>query len=260
MKLGHLAVMGSAVLSASLGGATVAAAQTGGRGTIRGHVRLVGDLPGNPVIRMTRDPMCARINAGKRVVQETVMAALDGSVANVFVQLEGSFPDTPVPDGPVTIDQRGCVYTPRVVGVRLGQTLQVRNSDDLLHNVHGLSGRGQGFNVGQPLAGMVNKFTLKQEETPLKLTCDVHTWMRAYIAVVNHPYFAVTANSGTFEIAGVPAGSRTIQAWHEEYGPLKMTVLVKPGGVATADFSFTAAQPATTSGQDRQTTRGRSAR
>ena len=85
-----------------------------------------------------------------------------------------------------------CVRT-WVVGVpQLGQILQVRNSDNLLHNVHGLSGTGQGFNVGQPLAGMVNKFPLTQEETMLKLTCDVHTWMRAYIGVVKHPYFAVT--------------------------------------------------------------------
>jgi plastocyanin len=122
---------------------------------------------------MTRDPMCARITAGKRVVQETVLAALDGSMANVFVHLTGSFPEAPVPTEPVTIDQRGCIYTPRVVGVRVGQVLQVRNSDNLLHNVHALSGRGQGFNVGQPLAGMVNKFPLKQE-TMLKLSCGVH--------------------------------------------------------------------------------------
>jgi hypothetical protein len=107
---------------------------------------------------------------------------------------------------------------------------------------------------------MVNKFTLTQEETMLKLTCDVHTWMRAYIGVVKHPYFAVTANSGTFEIAGVPAGSHTIQAWHEQYGPLKKTVIVKPGAVATADFSFSAVQPATTSGPAGPPARGRSAR
>ncbi|MEO8258852.1 MAG: carboxypeptidase regulatory-like domain-containing protein [Acidobacteriota bacterium] len=259
MKIGHLVVVGGAVLAASLGGGASAAAQTG-RGTVRGHVRLIGELPGNPVIRMSRDPMCAQINSGKRVIQETVMAALDGSMANVFVQLEGSFPDTPVPTEPVTIDQRGCVYTPRVVGVRLGQVLQVRNSDNVLHNVHGLSGRGQGFNVGQPLAGMVNKFPLTQEETMLKLSCDVHTWMRAYIGVVKHPYFAVTAKSGTFEIAGVPGGSQTIQAWHEQYGPIKKTVVVKPGGVTTVDFAFSAVESAPVSGRNSESRRGRSAR
>jgi len=243
MKLGVLSIWCGMVVAAAIGTAALEAAQPGARGTIRGHVRLQGELPGNPVIRMTRDPMCARINAGKRVVQETVLAALDGSMANVFVHLTGSFPETPVPTAPVTIDQRGCIYTPRVVGARVGQVLQVRNSDDLLHNVHGLSGRDQGFNVGQPLAGMVNKFPLKQEETMLKLSCDVHTWMRAYVGVVTHPYFNVTGSGGTFEIADVPAGSQTIQAWHEQYGAIDKTVVVKPGGVTSVDFSFSSPQP-----------------
>jgi len=176
------------------------------------------------------------------------------------VHLTGSFPETPVPTAPVTIDQRGCIYTPRVVGVRVGQVLQVRNSDDLLHNVHGLSARDQGFNVGQPLAGMVNKFPLKQEETMLKLSCDVHTWMRAYVGVVKHPYFNVTGSGGTFEIADVPAGSQTIQAWHEQYGAIDKTVVVKSGGVTSVDFSFSSPQPPPKAEPDKQPTRGRSAR
>src|SRR5262245_36933336 len=114
--------------------AGAAAAQAGNRGTIKGHVRLNGKLPGNPVIRMGMDPMCSKINAGKRVVQEAVLASADGSLANVFVKLEGSFPQTPVPTEPVKIDQQGCVYLPRVVGARGGQTLQVHNSDELMHN------------------------------------------------------------------------------------------------------------------------------
>jgi len=103
MKLGALSIWCGMVVAAAIGTAALEAAQPGARGTIRGHVRLQGELPGNPVIRMTRDPMCARINAGKRVVQETVLAALDGSMANVFVHLTGSFPETPVPTAPVTI-------------------------------------------------------------------------------------------------------------------------------------------------------------
>jgi plastocyanin len=260
MNMGALVLVSGVVVGTGFGGVTGASAQTGGRGTIRGHVRLLGELPGNPVIRMTRDPICARITAGKRVIQETVLAALDGSMANVFVHLTGSFPETPVPTQPVTIDQRGCIYTPRAVGVRVGQVLHVRNSDNLLHNVHGLSGCGQGFNVGQPLAGMVNKFSLTQEETMLKLSCDVHTWMRGYIGVVKHPYFAVTGSGGTFEIADVPAGSQIIQAWHEQYGPLEKTVLVKPGGATSVDFSFTPAQPPPKAEPDKPPTRGRSAR
>src|ERR1700676_3876391 len=130
-----------AVVAANGPGRT-AAAQAAGRGTIKGHIRLTGKEPGNPIIRMGMDPMCARINAGKRVIQQTVLASLDASLANVFVQLEGTFPQTPVPSTPVTIDQSGCLYHPRMLGARVGQMLQVKNSDELLHNIHGLSARG----------------------------------------------------------------------------------------------------------------------
>src|SRR3981081_2754428 len=146
-----------------------AAAVQAGRGTITGHIRLMGKLPGNPIIRMGKDPMCAKINAGKRVIQETVVASADGSLMNVFVHLQGSFPQTPAPTAPVTIDQHGCIYGPRVVGARVGQMLQVRNNDPLLHNVHGMSAKDNGFNISEPKAGMVQQFRLKDEEIMLRL-------------------------------------------------------------------------------------------
>lgn len=225
------------------------AAQAAGRGAIKGHIRLMGKLPGNPVIRMGVDPMCARINAGKRVVQETVAASLDGSLANVFVKLQGTFPKTPISAAPVTIDQRGCIYVPRVVGIQAGQTLQIRNSDALLHNVHSSSPlKDNNFNVGQPLAGMVNQFRLKEEDAMVHLRCDLHTWMSSYIGVVSHSYFAVSNAAGTFVIDDVPAGTYTIHAWHERYGPLTQIVRVKAGGAVVADFSYTGAEKPPTAG------------
>ena len=221
-----------------------AAAQAGGRGAIKGHIRLMGKLPGNPIIRMGKDPMCNKINAGKRVIQETVVASADGGLANVFVHLQGSFPQTPVPTTPVTIDQHGCIYGPRVVGARVGQMLQIRNSDPLLHNVHGTSVRDNGFNIGQPLAGMANQFRLKDEEIMLRLKCDVHSWMTAFVGVVSHPYFAVSHDAGIFEIDNVPVGTYTIQAWHEQYGSLMQTVRVKAGAPTTVDFSYTGSEKA----------------
>src|SRR5437016_8708543 len=98
-------------------------------GTIKGHVRLDGKLPGNPIIRMGMDPMCSKMNAGKRILQEYVVATIDGSLANVFVRLQGHFPQTPLPAQPVMIDQHGCVYTRRVVGARAGQTIQIQICD-----------------------------------------------------------------------------------------------------------------------------------
>src|SRR6266850_6950933 len=113
--------------------AGLAAAQSN-TGTIKGRITLSGKPPGNPVIRMGRDPMCAKVNTGKQVIQETVLTR-NGGLANVFVRLQGNFPQTSVPTQPVTIDQKGCIYLPRVVGIRVGQTLQIKNSDDWLHNV-----------------------------------------------------------------------------------------------------------------------------
>ena len=224
-----------------LAGAVLLAAplvQSGG-GTIKGHIRLSGKLPGNTVIRMGKDPKCAVMNKGKTVVQETVKAAVDGSLANVFVRLEGTFPSTPVPKTPVVIDQQSCVYVPRVAGVRVGQILEVRNGDNLLHNVHSITNLDNRFNVSQARAGAVDSFKMKSEEIMLRVGCDVHSWMTAYVGVVTNPHFAVSDASGAFEIKNVPPGTYTIDAWHERFGPMKKTVKVAAGGVVTVDFGYT---------------------
>ena len=183
--------------------------------------------------------MCARINAGKRVVNEIVAATIDGSLANAFVHVQGTFADTPVPTVPVTIDQKGCMYAPRIAGVRVGQALAVHNSDSLLHNVHGLSAGPNSFNIGEPIAGMVQQITMKSEEIMLHVKCDVHSWMTAYVGVVKDPYFAVSDAGGLYQIGNVPAGTYKIQVWQERFGLLTQMVTVKPGAVATVDFSYT---------------------
>src|SRR6266704_913493 len=115
----------SLVVCLAFAGVVAAQANTG---TIKGHVRLTGKLPGNPIIRMGMDPMCSAMNKGKQIIQEYVGASIDGSLANVFVRLQGNFPQTPVSTQPVVMDQRGCMYTPRVIGARTGQTIQIKNS------------------------------------------------------------------------------------------------------------------------------------
>lgn len=246
MTTGRLALSVSAALLAAAvaGGRVGTAAAPGEVGTIKGRIRLTGQSPGNTVIRMGLDPMCVKMNAGKRVIQEEVVTSADGGLGNAFVRLQGSFPRTAPPTQPVTIDQRSCVYTPRVVGARVGQTLQVRNSDPMLHNVHGLSAGANGFNVGQPGAGVLHQFRLKDEEIMLRLKCDVHRWMTSYIGVVNHPYFAVSGPGGAFEIANVPVGTYTIQTWHERYGSLTRPVRVTAGGTAQVEVAYTGAEKA----------------
>ena len=209
------------------------------RATVRGHVRLKGTVPSNDSVRMNADPMCAKANAGQPVPDEAFVAAADGSLANVFVELIGTFPETPVPTDPVTIDQRACVYRPRVIGLRIGQTLKVRNSDDGMHNVHGISTARDSFNVGQPVAGLVNDFH-PHDQGMLQLKCDVHTWMVAFVGVVGHPYFAVTGADGTFVLRDVPEGTYTLKTWHERLGT--KSVQVKPDGAteSVADVEFDA--------------------
>jgi hypothetical protein len=207
-------------------------------GTIKGHVRISGKLPGNQVIRMGVDPKCADMNRGKQVVNEVFKATVDGSLANVFVRLEGKFTKSAVPATPVVLNQNGCIYAPRVIGMRLGQTLQVKNSDSLLHNVHSGSSQENYFNWAQPKAGVVDSYTPKREELMMKIGCDVHRWMVAYVGVVNHPYFATSDAAGNFTIAQVPPGTYTINAWHEKLGETKKTVTVKAGGTAMVDFAY----------------------
>jgi len=210
-----------------------------GRGSVQGHVRLDGPVPENDAVRVSADPMCSKATGGRRVFDEAVVAAPDGSLGNVFVELVGTFPDMPVPAEPVSIDQDGCVYRPRVAGVRVGQALQVRNSDDGLHNVHGVSSDHDAFNVSQPVKGMVNTFH-PQEPGILRLKCDVHTWMVAFVGVVNHPFFAVTGKDGAFVLKDVPEGTYDVRAWHERFGTITSNVHVDAGRAADVEVVYSA--------------------
>jgi plastocyanin len=189
---------------------------------------------------MGMDPKCADLNRGQRRVQELVLVGADGGLANAFVKLQGPVAGGgAIPSTPVVLDQQGCFYTPRVLGARVGQTLQIRNSDEVLHNLHSLSPKANAFNVSQPKAGMTYEIKLQDEDAMLRLKCDIHGWMTAYVGVVTHPYFAVSGANGEFEIRNVPVGSRAIRVWHEQYGELTQTVRVAAGAPTTVDFTYT---------------------
>ena len=146
------------------------------------------------------------------------MRSADGGLANTFVNLQGAFPATSLPTEPVTLDQRGCIFVPRMVGVRVGQAIQVMNSDNTAHNVHSLSTHGNAFNVSQPIKGMTNRFPAKSEDVVMRIKCDIHSWMVAWVGVVPHPYFAVTDADGKFEIKNAPAGKYNVVIWQEGVG------------------------------------------
>src|SRR4029077_7439960 len=134
---------------------------------------------------------------------------------------------------------KGCVYRPHVIGIRVGQVLQVSNDDPTIHNVHSVSARGNDVNASRPARTPPLTVTMKAEEMMLRITCDVHSWMNIYVGVVSHPYFAVSGNDGRFQISNVPAGRQRIQVWHERYGPLDAVAEVEAGKTTVVDFSYT---------------------
>lgn len=192
---------------------------------------------------MAADPVCQRENPD--AVAETVVVS-DGGLQNVFVYvkdgLNGYAFDTPTE--PARLDQKGCRYVPHVLGLRAGQPIEIANSDPTFHNVHALPAVNREFNVGQPSQGMRDVRTFTAPEVMVRVKCDVHAWMHAYVGVVDHPYFAVTADGGTFSLEHVPAGTYTIEAWHEKLGTQTQTVTL--GETESKDIAFTFASAAGT--------------
>jgi plastocyanin len=208
-------------------------------GDVTGTVVLDGTAPKNEAIKMNADPICLKQASGTQT-QETYMVGPDGkALGNVFVYVKdglGNYVyDTPT--APATIDQQGCRYHPHVFGMRVGQKLEILNSDPTLHNIHATPKANSEFNTGQPIQGMKTEHTFTSKEVMVPFKCDVHGWMNAYVGVLDHPYFAVTGADGKFALKGLPPGTYTIEAWHEKLGATTESVTL--GAKETKDISFT---------------------
>ena len=215
-----------------------------GVGTIKGRVLFTGTGTRNPLITMGADPNCVKINAATKVYQELAIVNTNGTLANVLVSIVGEVPGAAVPKTPVVIEQRGCIYHPRMLAAMVGQTLRIINNDNTLHNITGVSQKGNRFNLAQPVAGMTFDFTLKDPEILMLVRCQIHKWMLGYIGVVSNPFFDVTGADGAFTLRNVPAGKYTIETWHERYGRHTKEVEVSDGGTAVVDLTYTGTEPA----------------
>ncbi len=215
---------------------------TAGDATLSGKVVLKGEAPKNMRVDMIAHPDCAKQH-GDAPVFDTKWAVGEGNAVQwVFVYV---FKGDGVvgkkwakPTTAVTIDQKGCMYEPRVFGVFPGQTITVLNSDPVMHNIHAQPGKSAEFNESmQPGAAPLSK-TIDRSEVLVPIKCDVHSWMHAYAGVVNHPYFAVTDAKGAYSIGKLPAGTYTIRAIHESGKKSEKEIEVKAGETATLDFEI----------------------
>jgi plastocyanin len=211
-------------------------------GKITGKVMFTGAKPPVRNIDMSGEEIECRRLHGSAVPAEDVVINADGSLANVFVWvsagLEGKKFEPPAQ--PAEFDQRGCMFRPHVLGIRAGQPFLVSNSDPVTHNVHPMPQANREWNQGQPPgAGKVER-VFTQPEIGIPVKCNVHSWMKAYICVVEHPYFAVTGGQGDFTLASLPPGAYTVSAFHEKFGILEQKVTLASSATGEAAFAFSA--------------------
>jgi uncharacterized membrane protein/plastocyanin len=212
-------------------------ATAGAEVTITGSVIFEGKPPQGKKLNLPA--ACAKSFNGPVYSNEVIVN--NGKLQNVLVRvvsgLEGkTFTDVPTEE--VELDQHGCMYSPRVVGARVGQKVTFINSDPVFHNVRSITAVNQRFNMAMPTKGQRETKIFTKPETFLQAKCSVHPWMGAYVAVMDHPYFSVTNSQGEFTIKNLPVGKYTIEAWHEVYGTQKQEITVTENGMTPLTFIF----------------------
>jgi polysaccharide lyase family 4-like protein len=209
-------------------------------GSVSGTIVFKGTRSPRQPISMEADEGCQRLHAGKPAYDEPVVTGKTGGLANAFVYIQAGLEGKkfePAKD-PVLIDQKGCAFLPRVIGVRAAQALALRNSDPVSHNIHPVPNNNREWNEQQSPGTPDVEHRFARTEVMIPVKCNVHSWMHAWIGVVDHPYFAVTGPDGAFSWKDVPPGDYTIAAWHQELREQKQQVHVAPSGAATVSITY----------------------
>lgn len=205
---------------------------------ISGKVTLKGTPPPERAIPL--DAACGK-SQPEGVKTRLYVVGDGGALANVFVYIkEGAKASEAAGEAPL-LDQVGCEYQPYVMGVQTGQKFKIRNSDPVMHNVHATPKPAAGnkeFNFAQVTKGQVNEKSFDKAEVLVRMKCDVHPWMFAYVGVVDHPHFAVTGKDGSFKLPNLPAGKYTIEAFHLKAGTAMQEITVGADDKKTADFTL----------------------
>ena len=208
-------------------------------GVLSGAIHFTGKRPARTPINMSEDPACVAAHHGKPY-DESVVINRNGTLANVFLYVKSGLEGKTfeIPPEPVTIDQNGCWFVPRVLGIQTGQVLRVVNSDPVTHNIHPMAQINREWNHSQGAgdAPLARKFL--KPEVMIRVKCNIHRWMHAFIGVVDNPYFAVSGTDGSYEIRNLPPGDYVIGVWHETLGTQEQKVTIPPSGKASLSFTF----------------------
>lgn len=234
-----LGALGMAAIHAGWGG-TPNTEEIAAAGTLTGVVRFQGTAPTMPVIDMADEAAC-RDHYQSPPREQRVVVNPNGTLRNAFVYVKTGLDAGaryPAPTDTAWIEQVHCLYRPRVLGVRVGQPIAFRNGDPVLHNINARPTTNRGFNISQPAQNMVSARNFRMPEVMVPVACDVHGWMHAWVGVLPHPFFAVTGEDGRFSIPDLPAGTYTIEAWHEQFGTQTAQVTVGAAGTQTVTFTF----------------------
>ena len=184
-------------------------------GTLTGTVSFEGKTKKRKAIPMDSDPICGKAHKGSKSLSESFIVDKDKNLKNVLVWLENVEYSGDVTNNPAVVDQVGCVYIPHVQGIMKGQELLIKNSDATLHNIHSMAKINNQFNFAMPKVVKEKKTSFDKLENPFYIKCDVHPWMKTWISVFDHPYFATTDGNGNYKIENIPAGEYNVIAWHE---------------------------------------------
>jgi len=214
-----------------------------GTATVKGTVKFEGKPPRRGPIDVGSEAFCVQAHKDAPLRTEAVVVGAEGGLANVFIQVSAGLEGWKFPDGTgeIELDQHGCQYVPHMLVAQVGQTLKVKNTDPIMHNVHGINQKTDKdeFNWAQTKAGLEDTKELKRAGW-IHVKCDVHGWMGANIWIVKHPFFAVTGEDGSFTLPKLPAGTYTIEAWHETLGTQTASVTVGDGETKEVSLSFSA--------------------